>query len=120
MTNTIPKLGGINENRLTLIKNLIKQRLTENFSLKELAQDAKVNKYYLCRLFKQSTGMSIIEYRTRERVELAKCLLIKDKNTDLTFIAIHCGFYDVSHFHRYFKQMTGITPQLFRQQYFEP
>ena len=33
---------------------------------------------------------------------------------DIADVALACGFFDQSHFHRYFKAMTTVTPQEYR------
>ena len=43
------------------------------------------------------------------RIDLARTLL--QKGTDIGEVALVCGFFDQSHFHRHFKAMTTVTPR---------
>jgi AraC-like DNA-binding protein len=59
-------------------------------------------------LFRQKTGVSIGKYLILERIRKSKRFLTEKSVSD---VALECGFYDQSHFYRYFKQYTGVTPQ---------
>ena len=66
------------------------------------------------RLFKQITGTSPHDFRLKLRIDAAKALL---KTTDCTLavIANQVGFKDPFHFSSYFKKITGLSPQKFRE-----
>ncbi len=48
-------------------------------------------------------------FRLNCRIELAKKLL--QKGFGLSQVALECGFFDQSHFHRHFKAITTVTPK---------
>ena len=86
-------------------------------SLDELARQCGVSKYYLSRQFRQYTGVTPQDCRTRMRLNRAKELL---RFTDMPVgeIAFACGFRDVSHFIRVFrKREDGVTPLVYRKQW---
>ncbi len=78
------------------------------------ARECGISLSHFMRLFKQSTGTSPHDFRLKLRIEAAKALL---KNTDctLTVIANQVGFKDPFHFSSYFKKITGLSPQKFRE-----
>jgi AraC family transcriptional regulator len=92
----------------------INEHLGEEVSLAAIAAHLGMSQYYFCRLFKQSTGMTVHQYLTRQRVERAKQLLKQQKMT-ITAIALECGFANQSHFAKYFRQYTGVSPNQFRK-----
>lgn len=79
-----------------------------DFSLDELADSLNLNKNYLCRLFRQETGQTIMEYLTALRIHHAKYLL---RTTDLpvTDICFLSGFSSYISFSKAFKAASGIS-----------
>ena len=92
----------------------IHEHIGEDIGTAVLAEKFGYSSGYLSRVFKQEQGMSIHEYITRMRVELAKELLC---NTNLRVyeIASSCGYDNTTYFIKIFKNATGFTPQDFRQ-----
>lgn len=72
------------------------------------------HEYYLNRLFVRYTGSSIHQYLLDVRISHAKKLLL---NTDLPLgvIAEQTGFGSSTYFSRYFRQVNGLSPTLFRR-----
>ena len=99
------------------IRNFIDNNYQDNISLDHLAQAFSINKYYLQKLFKKRSGLSPNEYLTRVRLEKAKNLL---RTTDSTIIQIaqEVG-YTASYFDNVFKKFEGVTPQTYRQRWYD-
>jgi AraC-like DNA-binding protein len=95
-------------------KNLIFQRLHSKIVVRELAEELHVSTEYLSTLFKKTEQITISEYILREKVKLARNLLIYSKYT-IENIALYLGFSSQSHFGMVFKKYTGETPNLYRQ-----
>ncbi len=114
-----PKLAtyssGLSKFKLQQVINYIDSHLDCDLRLSELAGLAQMSSHYFCQLFKQSTGLSPHQYIIRCRIERAKELLSKDRQT-IAEIAKSVGFTDQSHFHRHFKRLVGVTPKAFLQQ----
>lgn len=70
----------------------------------------------LKRRFKSATGISLIEYIQRLRVEHAKQLLESDE-TSIEAISTESGYEDVAFFRRLFKRSTGLTPGQYRRMF---
>ncbi|MFN4856262.1 MAG: helix-turn-helix transcriptional regulator [Pseudanabaena sp.] len=87
--------------------------LRENISLAMISDELGISQYYFCRLFKQSTGMTPHAYLMQQRVERSKQLL-RLKEYSIIDIAIDCGFANPSHFAKWFRRYTGISPKQFR------
>lgn len=51
--------------------HILSERLTENLSIPELAEDMHLNPQYVMRLFKKEMGCSILQYITSRRIALA-------------------------------------------------
>jgi AraC family transcriptional regulator len=88
----------------------IHDNLDHYLTLAGLAVIADMSTYHFARTFKQVTGMPPHQYILNARVERAKHLLLQGKLT-IAEIASKVGFFDQSHFTRYFKRFVGVTPQ---------
>ena len=60
------------------------------------------------------TGMTPIAYVLQVRLNYARRMISSD-NSSLTTIAGKCGFQNLSHFSKAFKQQFGVSPQQFRK-----
>ena len=58
--------------------------------------------------FELYTKKTIKDYVMNTRIE--KSLNLLDSNYDISYVAQECGFFDSSHFSRYFKKIIGKTP----------
>lgn len=96
-------------------KNLIEQRLTENYSASDYADMLNITSHHLNHLTKTVTGKTAtMIIRSRTMLEAKRLLTF----TDLTVseIATHLGFYDSSYFTRLFKKETHCAPLSFKRQ----
>lgn len=82
---------------------------TENITLDMLSQKFFISKYYLCRIFHQTTGLTIHDYIRLKRLTLVRELNAEGKN--LGEAAITAGFTDYSSFYRAYKKEYGVSPR---------
>lgn len=91
----------------------INNNLEKQLSLDEISGYLNMNKYYLCRFFKEYTGLTVIDYINRKRIIAAEKLITSNKHS-ITDIAVMVGFNSLTHFERTFKQFTGTAPSRYR------
>ena len=84
-----------------------------HITLDELATRIFLNKDYLNRIFRKSTGMPVNAFLQRIRVEEA-CRLLVSGSSPMSEIAEACGFGDTKGFYAAFKRIVGITPGEYR------
>ncbi|WP_424767989.1 response regulator transcription factor [Paenibacillus sp. sgz302251] len=96
------------------ICSYIEEHLAEDLSLVRLAKQSHFNPSYLSRLFKQETGQNLSEYIDQARIKKAKELLIKEESK-IHEVGARVGYEAAHSFTRFFKKMTGVTPQEFRE-----
>lgn len=97
------------DNTLQDMARFLESRLDEIPSLCALSKRFGLNPYVLTRHFKQTYGCTPKHYAMDVRIEHAKQLL--HDGTPLALCAQYCGFVDQSHFHRFFKRRTALTPK---------
>ncbi|MEO1621923.1 MAG: AraC family transcriptional regulator [Cyanobacteria bacterium J06632_3] len=105
--------GGLPPRQLSQVLDYIDANLEQEIKLADLARLLEMSQFHFSRLFKQSLGISPYQYLLQQRVERAKQLL---KTTDrlITDIALSCGFNSHSHLSKQFRQLTGMTPKVYR------
>lgn len=81
----------------------------ERSTLADLARLAALSSRHLTRTFREATGISIQDYRTRLRLELARDLL-HDPGLTLEAIATRCGFESARQLRRVWKEAFGTPP----------
>lgn len=86
----------------------IDENLSEPLSLEQIASQFFISKTYLCRLFKGSTGVSVMEYMIEERISRA-CILL-EQGYSVQKVGELSGFSDNSHFIRTFRKRKGVSP----------
>ena len=96
-----------------LAVSYIKKNFRRDIKLDEIASNIRYNKYYLCRVFKQSMGQTVQNYMLDLRIHNAK-LLLKRTDMVLTEIVYGSGFSSQAYFCHIFKKRTGMTPLQFR------
>ena len=85
----------------------------EHTTVKELARLAAMSPRNLTRAFRQATGISVQEFRTRLRLELARDLL-HDPGMTVEAVAARCGFESARQLRRVWKEAFGTTPSVVR------
>lgn len=92
----------------------LRERLSETFTLDELAAHSALDKFHLCRAFRAQVGMPPHQYLTHLRVQRARHLL--RQGVRASDVAPHVGFYDQSQLTRHFKRIVGLTPARYAAQ----
>lgn len=107
--------GGIPPVRLRRVKDYIEAHLSDDISLEDLADVARMSKYHFSRQFKTSVGESPIQYVIGRRIEEGKRLL---EQTDwlVSRVSQEVGYDSQSRFTTQFKRRIGTTPAAYRRQ----
>jgi AraC-like DNA-binding protein/quercetin dioxygenase-like cupin family protein len=78
--------------------------------LTELARHAGLSAARLSRLFKQQTGIALVDFRNRQRVEKFLALYGTGQRVTMLAAALAAGFGSYPQFHRVFKRVMGSSP----------
>lgn len=102
-------------NRLNQLKMKIYQDPKENWTIPKMAEMLNISVGYLEALYKNTFGVTCMNDVINSRITLAKKYLLYDQYSINEIVSL-CGYQNVEHFHRQFKQATGVTPNQFRKQ----
>ncbi|UJF34751.1 helix-turn-helix domain-containing protein [Paenibacillus hexagrammi] len=91
------------------IISYINQNFKNRLTLAHISETFYISSSYFCRIFKETSGFSFIEYLNNIRVREAQKLL-RETKLKVIDIAELSGFDSIAHFGRVFKQVTKQTP----------
>jgi AraC family transcriptional regulator len=107
------KCMGMPPGRLRKVVAYISEQLESDLGLTRLSAVAGVSRYYFCREFKKSMGVTPQRYVMQQRIERAKVLL-EGSELSITKISEQLRFPTPSHFAATFRKIVGVTPTSFR------
>lgn len=96
------------------IRNGIYSRHSSKKTVSELAEDASLSVSYFQHIYKELFGVSVIQDIIRSRIERA-CYFLTVTPDSVAHIAEVCGYENVEHFNRQFKEITGFSPNQYRK-----
>ena len=101
-----------------LLEN-VKQYIEENFDNSELCAQSIADKFklsakYLSYEFKEYTGMSLLVYLQKKRIDVA-CELLETTNMAVGEVSYKIGIENENYFYTLFKKNVGMTPKQYRQ-----
>ncbi|MCD9024106.1 response regulator transcription factor [Cohnella silvisoli] len=95
------------------VEKFVRENVGGDLSLARLAEVVHLTPFYLSRLYKQQTGHNLTDYITELKLSRAKELLV-GTTKKIYEIGLELGFHSSPYFNHYFKKMTNMTPQEYR------
>jgi AraC-like DNA-binding protein len=92
---------------------LLRDRI-EPITVDEVARQAGLSADHLARLFKQQTGLSLVDFRNQQRIGRFLRLYGGGQRKTLLDAALEAGFGSYPQFHRVFRQQMGCSPAAHR------
>ncbi len=102
-------LGKVNE-----IKRFIEKNYASELSLKDIAAAFYFSPNYLCRLFKQGAGQTVLQYVNDYRMKKAQELL-ETTSMKVGSVAQAVGYHSPSYFCQCFRDCIGVSPETYRR-----
>jgi len=96
---------------------LMREHLHSKITLEMIASEVNMTVSYLCRIFKQDSGKSIVQYMNEMKINHAAELL-KLPDVRVKEVAAAIGIDDPFYFNRLFKKYVGISPSDYRRRLF--
>lgn len=85
-----------------------------NLNVESIAGMAGYTSYYFSKIFKELTGMNVVDYIKQIRINKAKELL-RNEEIKVSDIPELIGFTNSGHFYSTFKKDVGLTPSAYRE-----
>lgn len=95
-----------------VIDKHIEDHIFDSISLDDLADCVFLNKFTFSRNFKNSTGMTPINYVIMKKIFHSKDALVT--TSAIQAAALDYGFTDTAHYSKFFKRFIGISPIEYR------
>lgn len=96
--------------RVHEVMDHVRENLSDDLSLNELAEVACFSPHHFHRVFKRETGETVFEFTRRARLERAVQLMRGSPGRELGSISAEVGFATPSDFSRLFRAHYGCTP----------
>jgi AraC family transcriptional regulator len=110
--------GGLGSARLRRIRELVHAKMGDDLSLDEMAQSIGLSTAHFARMFRKSTGETPHQFVLRQRVERAKAML-RVPDVRVLDVAVACGFTTQQHFAQVFRDVCGVNPTKYRQDFLD-
>lgn len=94
----------------------LEEHYAENIKLDQVADHIKFSKFYVCKLFKDIKGITLMEYLNHFRIIKSEWALLFSEDSILD-IAVSHGFNNINSFNRLFKKYNDCTPSDFRKKH---
>lgn len=104
---------GLSKWRLKLVAGYVAEHLGDKVTLADMAAAARLSRMHFAALFLRATGLRPHEYLLRQRVAVARELLLSTE-LPIVEVALGVGFQTQAHFTTVFKRVTGSTPARWR------
>jgi AraC family transcriptional regulator len=108
--------GGLGPARLRRIRELVQAKIEGELSLDEMAQSVGLSTAHFARMFRKSTGQTPHQFVLRQRLERAKVML-RAPDARVLDVAVACGFKTQQHFAQVFRDVWGVSPTEYRQDF---
>lgn len=98
--------------KLTSVKAAVEymyRHFSENISIDDICGEIGLSKYYLCHIFKEIMGVSVVTHLNYIRCRKARTLLRSGKY-NVSQSAYECGFGNLSYFSKTYRQIIGNQP----------
>ncbi|MEW2353509.1 AraC family transcriptional regulator [Spirillospora sp. NPDC029432] len=90
------------------------ERYSEPLSLTEIAESARLSRFYFARLFRDTTGITPGRFLAAIRIHQAKRLLLST-SLRITDISFAVGYNSLGSFTNYFTTSVGVSPGRYRR-----
>ncbi len=108
--------GGLGPARLRRIIEFVHSKMEDELGLNEMAQSVGLSTAHFARMFRKSTGETPHQFVLRQRLERARAML-RAPAARVLDVAVACGFKTQQHFAQVFRDVSGISPTRYRQDF---
>jgi AraC family transcriptional regulator, melibiose operon regulatory protein len=107
--------SSVGANKAERMSRYIAEHFTEQMRVEQVAKSVHIHPTYAMHLFRETFGISIVDYLTQHRIAHAQQLLATTEMSVME-IALASGFNSVSRFYAAFNGICGKSPRAYREQ----
>ncbi|MDY5513115.1 MAG: AraC family transcriptional regulator [Eubacteriales bacterium] len=107
---------GIKFRELRKDRTTIQKHYMEKLTLEAICGSLYLSPQYVCSVFKQQEGITILDYITDYRIAVAKELLLNNRY-QINDVMLMVGYNDAKYFVKVFRKKTGVTPSEYRKMF---
>ncbi len=96
------------------LMHYIYKHIDTDINLDELAETFSISKFHMHKIFKETFGRNIYESIKSIRLQKAATLLLTNRYSTISNIALMCGYSSQTSFTRVFKERFSMTPKQWR------
>ena len=96
------------------IVRYVRENMDKRMTLTDICSRFSYSQSFICKIFKQQTSETVIEYVNRMKIGEA-CRLLTKTTMKVNEIGAALGFRETKYFDALFKKIMGITPTLYRE-----
>lgn len=110
-TNRIPKATkSRSDNEIfNHVIDYLEKNLNTHVTIEQICRDTLIGRSQLQKIFKERSGLGIIEYFSKMKIDAAK-EMIRMNHLNFTQISEKLGYTSIHYFSRQFKKITSMTP----------
>jgi len=104
------KMHRLKNDRFKELFTYLEERYMERISVEQAAAIVHLSVYHFCRIFKQITGQTFIQFMNHHRMNKAEQMLMQT-SMSITEIAAEVGCSSINSFSKLFRQLKGASPR---------
>lgn len=104
----------MDESPVAQVNRLLERRYADPLTLQQIAETVHMDRFALCRVYRQRRGVTIMEELQRIRIAKAKRFL-KYSTDPVEAVGKLCGFESASYFGKRFREAVGCSPGEYRR-----
>lgn len=114
ITNGLKAASTPTSNAIYEIIRYIDANILNITSVEEIADKLSYSKYYISHVFKEKTGITILNYITKRKIDIA-IELLKSGELSISEIAEKLNYETAQSFSKMFKKHTGVSPVKYKE-----
>ena len=118
-TKLFPSKESLENYLATQMINIIDENIYNKITVEQICEKLNYSRTYLAKIFKSSTGHTVLEYILMSKIREAK-KLIREEKYNFTQISDTLAFDNPHYFSAVFKRITGITPSEYKNSVIKP
>ena len=101
---------------INIVISHLKSNIDKKIKLGDICNRFNYSRSFICKIFKEQTGVSLITYFNRLKIEEAKRMLVETEMSANTISEL-LGFSEAKYFGAIFKKQEGISPLSYREKH---